>query len=162
MLTRNVKEICSTIFPFSLKFLYFCRGCFLYLLLFPFPFPYPLSLSRFLTAFVAHDACRAAENRSKVLGLKCIMYETRSIVVYLKDTYVSVSAPLPLTACHTHTYTVSHSKGAPAACCTCHLPLAQTIPEGPLKRNEARLQFLPLSLSLSICFCLCFFFFHTR
>lgn len=129
MLTSNEKEICSTIFQFSSvfssKFLYFCRGCFLNLLLSPSPCPFS-----FLFLLLLWHTTRVVpqQNRSRVLGLKCIMDETtRPIVVYLKDTYVSVSAP----ATHTHTHTVTRSKGAPAACCTCHLPLAQTIPNGP-------------------------------
>lgn len=122
MLTRNEKEICSTIFQFSSvfssKFLYFCRGCFLNLLLSPSPCPFS-----FLFLLLLWHTTRVVpqQNRSRVLGLKCIMDETtRPIVVYLKDTYVSVSAP----ACHAHTHTQSLAqKGhrlrvAPA---TCHL-----------------------------------------
>lgn len=118
MLTRNEKEICSTIFQFSSvfssKFLYFCRGCFLNLL------PSPCSfLSLFLLLLWHTTRVVPQQNRSRVLGLKCIMDETtRPIVVYLKDTYVSVSAP----ATHTHTQSLTQKghrlRVAPA---TCHL-----------------------------------------
>lgn len=70
MLARNVKEICSTIFPFSFQFKVFIllQGLFFVPPSFPFPF-FPFSFL-FLTALVAHDACRAAENRSKGFRVK--------------------------------------------------------------------------------------------
>lgn len=135
---------------FSSKFLYFCRGCFLNLLL----YPSPCSFSSLFLLLLWHTTrVVPQQNRSRVLGLKCIMDETtRPIVVYLKDTYVSVSAP----ATHTHTHTHSHSLKRGTGC-VLHLPPAtcSNNTKRTLKRNEARLRFL--LLSLFICF-----FFHTR
>lgn len=146
MLTRNEKEICSTIFQFSSvfssKFLYFCRGCFLNLLL------SPSSFSLFLLLLWHTTRVVPQQNRSRVLGLKCIMDETtRPIVVYLKDTYVSVSAPA--THAHTHTQSLAQKghrlRVAPA---TCHL-LKQYQTDPKKKRSASSVSpSLPLHLLL--------------
>lgn len=142
----------SVQFSFQFKVFILLQGLFLE----PPSFPFPLSLLFFFSLFLLllWHTTRVVpqQNRSRVLGLKCIMDETtRPIVVYLKDTYVSVSAP----ATHTHSHSLKRGTG-----CVLHLPPAtcSNNTKRTLKRNEARLRFPLLSLlSLSICF-----FFHTR
>lgn len=117
----------SVQFSFQFKVFILLQGLFLETPSFPLPLDFFFSL--FLLPLWHTTRVVPQQNRSRVLGLKCIMDETtRPIVVYLKDTYVSVSAP----ATHTHTQKGHRLRVAPA---TCHL--LKQYPTDPKKKRSA-------------------------